>query len=273
MINRHHNPTAPAGPQEEPIMPEPVIEIENLWFSYGAQPVLRDVSLRIEPGEYVCMLGPNGGGKTTLLKLILGLLRPDRGAIRVLGGQPRQTCSRTGYVAQQSQFDPSFPVSVLDVVLMGRLGRSSGLGPHRRADVQAADAALAEVSISDLRKRPFSELSGGQRQRVLIARALSAEPEVLLLDEPTSNLDVGVEQEFQQLLASLAQRMTIVLVSHDIGFVTHQVGKVVCVRQTVAVHPTASLTGDLMRDLYGQDIRLVRHDHACVDRHQQPEAG
>ena len=124
--------------------------------------------------------------------------------------------------------------------------------------------------MSDLRKRPFSELSGGQRQRVLIARALAAEPELLLLDEPTSNLDVGVEQEFQDLLAGLARRMTIVLVSHDIGFVTEQVGKVICVQQTVAVHPTASLTGDVMRDLYGQDIRLVRHDHSCVHQ-DQPE--
>ena len=127
--------------------------------------------------------------------------------------------------------------------------------------------------MSDLRKRPFSDLSGGQRQRVLIARAMSAEPKLLLLDEPTSSLDVGVEQEFQQLLAGLAERMTIVLVSHDVAFVTEQVGKVVCVNQAVAVHPTASLTGDVMRDLYGQDIRLVRHDHKCVDQHDRPGAG
>ncbi len=255
-------------------MTKAVIEIDGLWFSYNAHTILRDVNLQIGAGEFVCMLGPNGGGKTTLLKLILGLLRPDRGTIRVLGDEPHRTCSRTGYVAQQAQFDPSFPVSVLDVVLMGRLGISGGFGgfgPSRRADVRAADAALAEVRMGELRKRPFSELSGGQRQRVLIARALAAEPELLLLDEPTSNLDVGVEQEFQHLLAALAERMTIVLVSHDIGFVTEQVGKVVCVNQTVAVHPTASLTGDLMRDLYGQDIRLVRHDHACVDHDSHGE--
>ncbi len=254
-------------------MQEAVIEIDNLSFSYGSHAVLRDVNLRIEAGEFVCMLGPNGGGKTTLLRLILGLLRPDHGTIRVLGGEPRETCSQMGYVPQQSQFDTSFPVSVLDVVLMGRLGRSGGIGPHSRADLKAADAALDEIRMADLRKRPFSDLSGGQRQRVLIARALSAEPELLLLDEPTSSLDVGVEQEFQQLLAGLAERMTIVLVSHDIGFVTEQVGKVVCVNRAVAVHPTASLTGDVMRDLYGQDIRLVRHDHKCVDQHDRPEAG
>jgi zinc transport system ATP-binding protein len=253
-------------------MSEPAIEISDMWFSYGSQVVLRGVNLRIERGEFVCMLGPNGGGKTTLLRLMLGLLKPDRGSVRVLGGQPQETCARTGYVAQQSQFDPSFPVSVLDVVLMGRLGRGGAIGWHRRADVRHADAALAEVRMSGLRKRPFSELSGGQRQRVLIARALAAGPELLLLDEPTSNLDVGVEQEFHNMLAGLARRMTVVLVSHDIGFVTEKVGKVICVQQTVAVHPTASLTGDVMRDLYGQDIRLVRHDHSCVDQ-ARPEEG
>ena len=252
-------------------MSEPAIEISDLWFSYGAQMVLRGVNLRIERGEFVCMLGPNGGGKTTLLRLMLGLLKPDRGSVLVLGGRPRDTCSAAGYVAQQSQFDPSFPVSVLDVVLMGRLGQGGAIGWHRRADVRHADAALEEVRMSGLRKRPFSELSGGQRQRVLIARALAAEPELLLLDEPTSNLDVGVEQEFHTMLAGLAQRMTVVLVSHDIGFVTEKVGKVICVQQTVAVHPTASLTGDVMRDLYGQDIRLVRHDHSCVDQAQPRE--
>jgi zinc transport system ATP-binding protein len=245
-------------------MAEPVIEVSDLWFSYDSQLVLRDVNFRVERGEFVCMLGPNGGGKTTLLRLMLGLLKPDRGTVRVLGGDPQTACSRTGYVAQQAQFDPSFPVSVLDVVLMGRLGRTRSLGPHRRADVQAAAAALAEVSMQALLKRPFSDLSGGQRQRVLIARALAGEPEMLLLDEPTSNLDVGVEQEFQDLLAGLAKRMTILLVSHDIGFVTENVDKVICVQEKVAVHPTAELTGSVMRELYGQDIRLVRHDHSCV---------
>ena len=103
-------------------MSHPAIEMSDVWFSYGSQPVLREVSFTVDPGEFVCILGPNGGGKTTLLRLILGLLKPDRGTVRVLGGEPAETCWRTGYVAQQSQFDPSFPVSVLDVVLMGRLG-------------------------------------------------------------------------------------------------------------------------------------------------------
>ena len=240
-------------------MTEPAIEISGLWFSYGAQTVLRSVDLLIARGEFVCMLGPNGGGKTTLLKLMLGLLKPDRGSIRVLGGRPLDTCWAAGYVAQQSQFDPSFPVSVLDVVLMGRLGRG-GIGWHRRADVRYADAALAEVSMSDLRKRPFSELSGGQRQRVLIARALAAEPELLLLDEPTANLDAPAESELYELLQRLNERLTIVLVTHDLGFVSKFVKTVICVKRCVVVHPTSEVTGEVIREMYGGDVCMIRHD-------------
>jgi zinc transport system ATP-binding protein len=242
----------------------PAIEIEDLWFSYDRRPVLREVNLRIEPGERVCMVGPNGGGKTTLLKLMLGLLSPDRGRVRIFGDSPAQARHGVGYTPQHAQFDPSFPVSVLDVVLMGRLGQTRGVGPFRRADRRIAAACLSEVGLHELRNRGFSQLSGGQRQRVLIARALAAEPALLLLDEPTANLDVGVEQEFHDLLNGLSERLTVVVVSHDIGFVAQTVGKVVCVQGTVAVHPTTELTGSLMRDLYGQEIRMIRHDHDCL---------
>ena len=239
-------------------MDQPAIDIAGLSFSYNGRPVLRDVDLTIASGDLVCMVGPNGGGKTTLLKLMLGLLRPDVGRIRVFGRSPHEARPLVGYVPQHMTFDAHFPVNVTDVVLMGRLGRAGG------GDSDAVAEALREVGIHDLRKRPFSELSGGQRQRVMIARALASEPEMLLLDEPTASLDVGVEREFHALLGALNERMTIVLVSHDVGFVTGHVGKVVCVQGAVAVHPTAELTGEVMRDLYGHDIRLVRHDHDCL---------
>jgi zinc transport system ATP-binding protein len=269
--------TAP-GADEYDTMPDTdnVIEIRDLWFSYEGTPVLREVNLSVGHRELVCMVGPNGGGKTTLLKLMLGLLRPDRGTVRVFGRDPRLERSRIGYVPQHARFDPSFPASALDVVLMGRLGRKVTFGPHGREDRAAAEAALAEVGMLPLARRSFAELSGGQRQRVTIARALAGEPDVLLLDEPTAGLDVGVENEFQALLHQVSRRMTIVLVSHDIGFVTEHVGKVVCVQGTVAVHPTAALTGQVMRDLYGQDIRLVRHDHNCqtdADAEDAPTLG
>ena len=242
----------------------PAIEISDLSFAYDDQPVLRNVSLQVAAGEQVSMVGPNGGGKTTLIKLILGLLAPDRGRVRIFGRAPTVGRRDVGYAPQHAAFDPQFPVSVTDVVLMGRLGQARTWGPYRRNDRRAADDALAEVGLSDLRKRPFSTLSGGQRQRVLIARALASTPKLLLLDEPTANLDIGVEAEFHQLLARLGHRMTLVIVSHDMGFVTQLVTKVICVHGDVAVHPTDELTGELMRDLYGHDVRLVRHDHNCA---------
>lgn len=243
----------------------PVIEISGLWFSYDGRPVLRDVNLTIAAGPSVCMVGPNGGGKTTLLKLILGLLRPNRGKVRVFGQTPEAARSRVGYAPQHTEFDPEFPVSVMDVVLLGRLGKAPVFGPFGKSDRRAAAEALEEVELYDLRKRPFANLSGGQRQRVTIARALASEPELLLLDEPTASLDIGAEAGFYELLRTLSERMSLLVVSHDVGFVTQLATKVVCVRKTVAVHPTAELTGEMMRDLYGHDVRLVRHDHNCLD--------
>lgn len=210
------------------------------------------------------MVGPNGGGKTTLLKLMLALLRPDRGRVRILGRAPTEARPLVGYTPQHARFDPKFPVSVMDVVLMGRLGRARRVGPHRRADRAAAERALAEVGLADLRRRAFGELSGGQQQRTLIARSLVSDPELLLLDEPTASLDVAVGREFHDLLVRLGERLTVVIVSHDVGFVSDVVGKVVCVKGIVAVHPTAALTGEVMRDLYGLDVRLIRHDHDCL---------
>ena len=247
------------------------VDIRNLWFSYDSLPVLQDVNLSISTRQRVCMVGPNGGGKTTLVKLILGLLRPTRGVVRVLGGQPAVERKRIGYAPQHAAFDPKFPVSVMDVVLMGRIGQTGVLGPYRRSDRLAAGDALQAVGLGDLTRRAFSDLSGGQRQRVLIARAIVSSPELLLLDEPTANLDLGVEAEFHQLLEQLSEKLTLVMVSHDVGFVSQLVDKVVCVHGTVAVHPTAELTGELMNDLYGHDVMLVRHDHNCQDHSAHPE--
>jgi zinc transport system ATP-binding protein len=245
-------------------MTEPALQIRNLWFAYDGQPVLRDVNVRIDSREVVAVVGPNGGGKTTLIKLILGLLTPSQGRIEVFGASPAKSRPRVGYTPQFAQFDPKFPVSVMDVTLMGRLGRCRRIGPFGRSDRHLAESALREVDMLDLHGRPFSSLSGGQRQRVLIARALAAGPDLLLLDEPTASLDIRVEQEFNDLLGRLAQRLTIVVVSHDVGFAYERFNKILCVRGSVAVHPTAELTGQVLRELYGQDVRLIRHDHNCA---------
>ncbi len=242
-----------------------VIKIENLSFAYNGSLILENVNLAIDRNDFASILGPNGGGKTTLLKIMLGLLRPNKGTIKILGLSPEQAHSKIGYVPQSFQFDRQFPVRVNDVVLMGRLGRPGGLGPFKKSDKSAAIDALHEVGLSELVTRPFSELSGGQRQRVLVARALVTDPEILLLDEPAAGMDVAIQEEFYALLKMLTQRLTVVLVTHDIGFVSTFVNRVVCVNREVVVHPTSEITGEMIYQLYGSDVRLVRHDHRCAE--------
>ena len=237
------------------------IQTENLSFSYPLTPVLDNVSLSIRRGDFVCIVGPNGGGKTTLLRLVLGLLTPTQGTVRVFGKTPIEARRRIGYMPQHAQLDPLFPVRALDVVLMGRL-RGWGFGPYRRDDKRRALAALGEVGLGAYAKRPFAALSGGQRQRVLIARALACEPELLLMDEPTANLDPLVQDEMNDLLRDLNERLTVVLVSHDVGFVARYVKTVVCVNREVVVHSAQEVTGESIRALYGHDVRMVDHSHA-----------
>jgi zinc transport system ATP-binding protein len=234
--------------------------MEDVHFSYDDRPIIEGAHLHVEKYDFVVIVGPNGGGKTTLLKLVLGLLHPSKGEVRVFGGTPESARPRMGYVAQYMNIDPSFPVNVMDVVLMGRLGKSMRIGPYRKADKEAARQALREVEMSELRHRPFSALSGGQRQRVLIARALASEPDLLLLDEPTSNLDVHVERQIFELLAELNKRLTVVLVSHNLQFVSRFVKNVVCVKRKVVMHPTCEITDDELKEFFGEDYIMVRHD-------------
>ena len=243
-------------------MSAPVIELEGVSFAFdNRQPVLSDVTLAVAPLSFACMIGPNGGGKTTLLKLILGLLEPTAGRIRVLGTTPQRARHRIGYMSQHATLDRAFPVRVLDVVLMGRLGPRRAAGPFDRADVAAARSTLERVGLADFERRPFADLSGGQRQRVLLARALTSGPELLLLDEPASGLDQKVERDFFDLLQELNRTTTVVLVSHDLGFVQSFVRSVICVHGTVDVHPTNQLDGTTIRELYSGEVRVVRHDH------------
>ena len=239
----------------------PVIAVENVWFRYQTAPVLEDATLVVQPGDFVCMVGPNGGGKTTLLRLILGLLTPNSGCIRVFGKPPKLACKHVGYMPQRTDLDPQFPVSVMDVVLMGRLGTRRAWGRYGRTDRRIATQALEDVGLMDLRHRPLSALSGGQRQRVMLARALACEPGLLLLDEPTANVDVAVQEDLYQLLERLNERMTVIVVTHDVGVVSQIFKTVICVNRNVYVHPTSSLSGDMIRDLYEHDVRIVRHDH------------
>ena len=238
---------------------ELAIELAGVSFAYDVTNVLEDVNLTVGPRDFACIVGPNGGGKTTLLKLMLGLLQPRRGTVRVLGRMPRDACRRIGYMPQRAQLDPQFPVSTMDVVLMGRLGGGTGFGPWRRADKAVATQAMEEVGLADLRHRAFSTLSGGQRQRVLIARALACEPEILLLDEPTASLDPAVQDDLYALLSELNRRWTVVVVSHDVGFVSVYCKSVICVNRTVHMHATGELTRQRVADMYGREVRMVPH--------------
>ena len=209
----------------------------------------------------VCIVGPNGGGKTTLLKLILGLLKPDRGTVRVFGQPPKAVRLRMGYMPQHVRHDPHFPVTVEDIVLMGRLGRRGlrGLfGWYDSADRRAAPEALQQVDMQDLLRRPFSALSRRPAATGAHRPHVRRQPELLLLDEPTANIDTLVEARLFDILRKINQRMTVVMVSHDLGFVSNMVKSVICVNRQAVVHPTGRITNELIQEMYGGDVRMVR---------------
>lgn len=239
----------------------PVIDIENLSFSYDGIPVLEAIDLEIGRGEFIGLVGPNGGGKSTLLRLILGDLEPLAGHLRILGGAPREARSRIGYVPQHPTFPRDFPISAEAVVRLGRLDRGS---LFRRVDPEGrrliADV-MHEAEVWALRDRPVGSLSGGQLQRVLVARALACEPQILLLDEPTSNIDLRGETEIFDLFRALNARMTIVVVSHDIAFISEYVERVACLNRTLVCHRTETLDADTIRDLYGPHVHAISHAH------------
>ena len=247
-----------------------VIDLQHLRFAYGAAPVLEDVDLMVSQGEFLGLVGPNAGGKSTLLKLVLGLLEPQGGRILVLGQTPRRARQRIGYVPQYPAFPRDFPISVEDVVLMGRLGIGPMFGRYRAADRAAAAKTLAEVEAADLGKRQIETLSGGQLQRVLLARALVGEPELLILDEPTANIDQRMEGEIFDLLAALNRRLTIVVVSHDIAFISDYVSRVACLNRTLVCHTADKIDGQIISDLYGEQVRQISHTHSHGPNPQAP---
>ena len=237
------------------------VEIHNLSFHYGDLPVLEDIALDIPEGEFLGIVGPNAGGKSTLLKLILGLLKPDAGEIRVFGKKPSSARRLMGYVPQYPVFRRDFPINVEQVVLMGRLGQGRLPGGYSCQDKTIARRAMEEACIDNLARRHIQELSGGQLQRVLVARALACEPRIMLLDEPTANIDMRVENELFDLLKELNRRMTILVVSHDIAFISRYVHRVACLNQTLVCHHTANIDGQVIQQLYHQDVRMVTHRH------------
>ena len=240
------------------------ISCTDLSFGYGKVRVINDVSFEVQKGESIGIIGPNGGGKSTLLKLILGLESPETGTLDVLGQPAGKDRRKIGYVPQAMRFDPLYPVSVLEIVLMGRLDRL-GVGAYSKECRLVAEEALETVRLSDFKNRTFSELSGGERQRVMIARALACEPELLLMDEPTATIDLSAEEQFIEALASLRKDMTLVLVTHDLELVSELSDSVLCVNQHAHRH-ALPLSGETIREIYS-GRRRVEHDRKT--RHQQ----
>ncbi len=263
-----HDPIHPPGDRIATNRPAPAITVENLSFAYDREPVLKNVDMHIETGNFTVLIGPNGGGKTTLLKLMLGLLKPDHGNIRVLGRAPHNVAHRIGYVPQYVHINAGFPISALDVVLLGRIGPKQKWSRFARQDRAAARQALERLEMGPYCQRRIGDLSGGQVQRVLIARALVSEPELLLLDEPTANIDPKGQEEFYELLIELNKSLTILLVSHDAMMLSSYAKSVACVNQTVFYHDEAEIT-DEMIDMHQCPVELVAHGlpHRVLKKH------
>lgn len=211
-------------------MNKSVVNFEHVNFSYQDTPVLRDVSFTVQEKEFVGIIGPNGGGKTTMLKLIMGFLKPNSGKIQVFDKSPKNALSSIAYVPQTARFDKQFPISVMELVLSGRLSSLAWHGQYSSLDKAKALDALSKVSLLELKNQAFGMLSGGQAQRALIARAIVSEPKLLLLDEPTASVDAQAEADIYNILTSLNEQMTIMMVTHDLGAVVNKLDKVILVQ-------------------------------------------
>jgi len=236
-----------------------IASLNNVWVNYSGLTALEDVSINVEEHDFMGIIGPNGGGKSTLLKTILGLIEPSRGKVEILGMEPRKASRQVGYVAQFQNFDRQFPINVWEVALMGRLGHAGMLRGYSAADRAAAQQALEKVEMADYKNRHISQLSGGQQQRVLIARALATRPKLLLLDEPMSNVDSAMQKGFYELLSELNQQMAIIMVSHDISAVSQYVKKVACLNRKLYYHGTGQLTTEDLEAAYQCPVELIAH--------------
>ncbi len=248
-----------------------VIEIKDLWFSYNGTPILESVSLTICAGDFVAVIGPNGGGKTTLVKLILGILKPSRGTIRIFGRPPRDVAFRIGYVPQDIHLNRGFPISVHDVVRMGRIKGGGGWKRFSTKDQEAVRRALQRVEMWDYRARRMDELSGGQRQRVYLARAMVSEPEILFLDEPMASVDTRGQTDFYEFLHELNKTVTIVVVTHDPMVISSHAKSVACVNHQLFFHNAPEVTKDMLEMAYHCPVELIAHGlpHRVLPEHPE----
>lgn len=235
-----------------------VVRVENLWVTINGRSVLEDINLEVKEKDFLGIIGPNGGGKTTLLKVMAGLMKPKRGKVMIMEGDAASYHHYIGYIPQYANFDYDFPITVEEVVLSGRVKKKKG--KHFSSyDYKIAHGMLEKVEMYDCRKRQIGELSGGERQRVLAARALALEPKILLLDEPTASADKSFSAGFYELLRELNQDMTIILVSHDITAVSRYVKSLACLNRTLYYSEDKILTPEIIEKVYHCPIDLIAH--------------
>ncbi|NLG16227.1 MAG: ABC transporter ATP-binding protein [Fibrobacter sp.] len=237
-----------------------IIECRGVTFAYGSNLVVKNATFSVCRGDFLGIIGPNGGGKTTLLRLILGVLKPLNGSIILLGGPPVKTRIRAGYIPQETNLNKGFPISVHDVVLMG-LTRSRGLGHlFSKEDKKKTDSILEQFDLLSFKNEGISNLSGGQRQKVLLARALVSRPEILFLDEPTSSVDAaGADEIYDYLKKVNAEGTTVVLVTHNMGIISRYIKSVACVNKDLFFHPDGKLDEQTLSRTFGCEIDLIAH--------------
>ena len=243
------------------------IDIKDLAFEYGKSPVLTDVNLSIDENDFVAIIGPNGGGKSTLLKLMVGLLKPTSGTVRLFGEKVPTKRVAVGYVPQNTNKNIDFPITVGECVATGKIGLSPKSDEVR--------VALERVHIAGFLDRRLGELSGGERQRVLIARSLVCNPKILFLDEPSNNIDVAGIEALYNMLAEFSETMTIVIVTHDLMALSHKVKSVVCVNHSVHYHEGGNLTEEMLHSTYGCEVDLIAHGvpHRVLGSHDHTHGG
>lgn len=243
------------------------IELNNVNIKYNENPVLKDINLTIEENDFMAIIGPNGGGKSTLAKIILGILRPDSGKVLIFGRKPEDTRQLMGYLPQKVSFDHDFPINIFQTVLSGRY---HGLfKKHNKDDHIAVIKALKDVDMLEFKDWQINRLSGGQMQRVFIARAIVREPKILLMDEPMASIDPEMQNAFYSLLSKLKNKMTIILISHDVGTVLTQVDKIACLNSTLYFHGPVEEAANGLEELYKCPLELVTHGipHRVLKKH------
>lgn len=238
-----------------------IVSAENISYSYNKKTnVLEDVSFQIENNDFIGLIGPNGGGKSTMLKIILGLIKSDKGNLTVFGKEPRKANDKIGYVPQYASIDLNYPITVFEVVMSGLLGKKTVGSRFQSQEKQRAEEVLAKMKLNDLKDQVIGDLSGGQRQRVLLSRALVRDPELLLLDEPTNNVDQESGSDLYQLLKELNKKIAIVIVSHDFSMISKYINKVFCLNKKMICNDADKITGDCGLS----DFKHVHHGGDCI---------